>query len=219
MIQDGDKIAIGVSGGKDSMTLLTALASLRRYYPKNFEITAVTLDMGIGNFDTDVIRRYCESLDVSFNLEQSNIGKIIFDVRKEKNPCSLCANMRRGALHSLTTKLECNKLAFAHNYEDTIETLLMSLFYEGRTHLYSPVTYLDRRDITLIRPMIYVWEADIKAFVKEKNIQLVKNECPANGKTARQDMKELIANLEQTNPYIRSSIFHAIRTGGFEGWK
>lgn len=218
MIQDGDKIAVGVSGGKDSMTLLIELSKLRNFYPKKFDLEAITLTMGIGEFDVTPIQELCNSLGVNYTCEQTLIGKIIFEVRKETNPCSLCANMRRGALNNLAISLGCNKVAFAHNKDDVIETLLLSMFYEGRIHNFSPVTYLERKNIHLIRPLIYTEEKDIKGFINKYNIPIVKNPCPANGKTKRQYIKNLISDLFHENHDIKNNIFGALKRSGIDGW-
>ena len=218
MISEGDRIAIGVSGGKDSMTLLENMARLMCFYPKHFEIHAVTLDMGLENMDFTPISKLCAQLDIPFTLERTNIAKIIFDIRKEPNPCSMCANLRRGALHNAAISLGCNKVALAHNMDDVIETLLLSTFYEGRLHTFSPVTYLDRKNIYLIRPLIYSTEKEIKAFVKENNIEIVHNPCKANGNTKRQVIKDLIFEMSKQNKFIKSNIFGAIKRACLDGW-
>jgi len=218
MIDEGDRIAVGVSGGKDSLTLLLALSSLRNYYPKKFEIEAVTLTMGIGEFNLDPVKRLCDEIGVNYTIEETLIGKIVFEERHEKNPCSLCANMRRGALHNVALSLNCNKVALAHNKDDVIETLLLSLFYEGNIHTFSPVTYLERKKLYLIRPLIYVEEKDIKSFIKESGITIVPSPCHANGKTKRQYIKELISQMSIENRRIKSNIFGAIKRAGKDGW-
>ena len=164
MINDGDKIAIGISGGKDSLTLLYALSHLRRFYPKNFDIEAITVSMGFKEMDFSPVEKLCRELDVNYTVVETEIADIIFSHRKETNPCSLCARMRKGAFNAKVKELGCNKEAYAHHYDDVIETMMMSLIYEGRFHCFSPVTYLDRSDITLIRPLIYVEEKDIIGF-------------------------------------------------------
>lgn len=218
MISEGDRIAIGVSGGKDSMTLLVNMARLMRFYPKRFQIYAVTLDMGLENMDFTPISSLCRQLDIPFTLEQTNIAKIIFDIKKEPNPCSMCANLRRGALHNTAKNLGCNKVALAHNMDDVIETLLLSTFYEGRLHTFSPVTYLDRKNLYLIRPLIYSTEKEIKAFVKENDVEIVHNPCKANGNTKRQIIKDLIFEMSKENKFIKSNIFGAIKRAGLDGW-
>jgi tRNA 2-thiocytidine biosynthesis protein TtcA len=219
MISDGDRIAVGVSGGKDSLILLLALHTLQRFFPKKFELEAVSLTLGIGEFDLTPIKLLCENLEINYTIEETLIGKIIFEERKETNPCSLCANMRRGALHNLAIKLNCNKVALGHHRDDAIETLLLSTFYEGRIHTFSPVTYLDRKNLTMIRPMLYVEEKDIKTCIKEKNLQVVVNPCCANGKTKRQFIKEMVFDLERETHDIKSNLFGAIKRSGIDGWK
>jgi len=219
MIQDGDKIAVGVSGGKDSLTLLIGLSKLQKFLPRKFELEAITLTLGIGEFDCTPIAELCKEIGVNYTVEETLIGKIVFEARNEKNPCSLCANLRRGALNNKAKALGCNKVALAHNRDDVIETLLMSTFYEGRLHTFSPVTYLERKDIHVIRPLIYTEEKEIKAFIKQNNIQIVKNPCEANGKTKRQYIKDLIYSLSKENVNLKSNLFGAIKRSGIDSWK
>jgi len=218
MIQDGDRIAVGVSGGKDSLTLLVALRKLQEYYPKKFELEAVTLTMGIGEFDLSPVQALCREIGVNYTIEETYIGKIVFEIRQEKNPCSMCANLRRGALNNMAKKLGCNKVALAHNRDDAIETLLLSTFYEGRIHTFSPVTYLERKDIHLIRPLIYVEEKDIKEFIKKNSMVIVPSPCSANGRTKRQYIKELLKELSKDNREIKSNIFGAIKRSHIDSW-
>ncbi len=218
MIQEGDRIAVGVSGGKDSLTLLVALRRLMDFYPLKFEVKAVTLAMNIGEMDFSPVMKLCEDIGVEYIIEDTNIGKIVFEARQEKNPCSLCANLRRGALNNTALRLGCNKVALAHNCDDVVETLLLSTFYEGRIHTFSPVTYLDRKNITVIRPLIYVEEKQIKAFIKNRNLQTVQNPCTANGYTKRQYIKDLIKHLSVDNREIKNTIFGAIKRSGLDGW-
>lgn len=218
MIQEGDRIAVGVSGGKDSLTLLIALRRLMDFYPVPFSIKAVTLEMGIGDSDFTSVGELCKDIGVDYIIEETNIGKIVFEGRQEKNPCSLCANLRRGALNNAALRLGCNKVALAHNRDDALETLLLSIFYEGRIHSFSPVTYLDRKGITVIRPLIYVEEKQIKAFVKEQNLQVIHNPCTANGHTKRQYIKELLRSLMVDNRELKNNIFGAIKRSGLDGW-
>lgn len=218
MIENGDNIAIGVSGGKDSLTLLMGLKGLQRYYPKKFHIEALTLSMGFDDFDLSGIQKLCKEIDVPYNIIDTKIAKIIFDVRKESNPCSLCTKMRKGALHKEALKLGCKKFALGHHFEDTIETFFMSLFYEGRFSCFSPVTYLDRSDITLIRPMIYIPEQIIKGFSTRYNLPIVKNPCPEDGHTKREYIKNLINNLSKEDNGLKDRIFGAIKRSGIENW-
>jgi tRNA(Ile)-lysidine synthase TilS/MesJ len=218
MIREGDQIAVGVSGGKDSLTLLVALRKLMDFYPVRFELKAITLAMGIGEPDFSPVSDLCREIGVEHIIEDTYIGKVVFEARQEQNPCSLCANLRRGALNNTALKHGCNKVALAHNRDDVIETLLLSTFYEGRIHSFSPVTYLDRKDIYVIRPLIYVEEKQIKAFIKTNNIQIVHNPCTANGHTKRQYIKELLTELSSDKRDIKSNIFGAIKRSGLDGW-
>lgn len=218
MIEDGDKIAIGISGGKDSLTLLYALANLRRFYPKKYELEAITVNMGFPELDFSAVAKLCNELNVNYTVVNTQIAEIVFDYRKENNPCSLCAKMRKGAFNDKAKELGCNKEAYAHHYDDVIETMMMSLIYEGRFHCFSPVTYLDRSDITLIRPLIYVEESDIKGFRNANNLPVVTNPCPVDGYTKREYIKQLIKNLGCESPGLRERLFHAIQTGNVNGW-
>lgn len=219
MINDHDKIAVGISGGKDSLTLLYALNGLKRFYPHPFEIHAVTVDLGFDNLNLTKIQALCEELDVEYSIVKTDIAQIIFEDRKEKNPCSLCAKMRKGALNEAIKKADCNKVAYAHHKDDVVVTMLMSLIYEGRFHTFSPVTYLDRMDLTVIRPLIYMNEADVIGFVHKYDIPVVKSPCPADGYTKRQYAEELLAQLNKENPGVKERMFSAIQNGSMEGWK
>lgn len=218
MIDDGDRIAIGVSGGKDSLTLLYALSNLQRFYPKKFDIEAITVSMGIKDMDFSSVKNLCKELGVNYTIVETEIAEIIFSRRKESNPCSLCAKMRKGAFNTKAKELGCNKEAYAHHFDDVIETMMMSLIYEGRFHCFSPVTYLDKSDITLIRPLIYVREADIKGFRNAYNLPVVKNLCPIDGYTKRQYVKDLIKTLQSENPGLKEQLFNAIKTSNIPGW-
>lgn len=219
MIDEGDKIAVGVSGGKDSLVLLCALAELSRYYPKKFTVMALTLDMGYKS-DYSKIQKLCDKLGVEFKVKYTNIKEVIFDIRKESNPCSLCAKMRRGALNDFAIENGCRKVALGHHNDDVLETFFLSLIHEGRIHCFSPVTYLDRTDIYQIRPMIYVRERDIRGVVKNHDIPVIKNECPADGYTQREYMKDLIKRIEkETHPGLRKRLFRAIQDSTIDGWK
>ncbi|NLP14528.1 MAG: tRNA 2-thiocytidine(32) synthetase TtcA [Clostridium sp.] len=218
MIQDGDRVAVGVSGGKDSLALLVALRQIKNFLPRKFEIEAVTLTMGIGEFDPAPIKELCRKIDVNYTIEETLIGKIVFEAREEKNPCSLCANLRRDALNNAAKRLNCNKVALAHHRDDVIETLLLSTFYEGRLHTFSPVTYLDRKDLYVIRPLIYTEEKLVKEFIKGNNITTVPNPCQMNGKSRRQYIKDLLTNLKEVNCEIKNNIFGAIKRSGIDRW-
>lgn len=213
MINDGDRIAVGVSGGKDSLTLLIALAELRRFYPQTFKVVGVSLDMGYPDVSFADVEKLCKELDVEYVVQKTDIAEIIFDVRKEKNPCSLCAKMRRGGVNNLAVELGCNKVALGHHNDDVLETFFLSLFYEGRLNCFSPVTYLSRKDIYVIRPMIYLPESEIKGFAAQENLPVVFNPCPMDGYSKRQDMKEYIADHNRNDKFFKTKIMHAIQTG------
>ena len=219
MIADGDKISVGISGGKDALTLLYALHGLRRFYPQKFDIHAVTVDLGFGNLDLSRIESICaDELQIPYTIVKTDIADIIFEQRKESNPCSLCAKMRKGALNEAIKKEGCNKVAYAHHKDDVVETMLMSLIYEGRFHTFSPVTYLDRMDLTVIRPLMYMNEADVIGFVNKNQIPVVKSPCPADGYTKREYVKQLLKKLNQENPGVKERMFTAIQDGGMAGW-
>lgn len=212
MIAPGDHVAVGVSGGKDSLLLLYALALYRRFSKNPYTLTAVTLTMGLQPFDLGGVRALCETLGVPYIVRETEIGKVIFEERKEKNPCSLCAKMRRGALVDLCLETGANKLALGHHRDDAIETLLMSLFYEGRFHTFHPKTYLSRTGITAIRPLCYLPEYHVRHMVQELNLPVVKSPCPANGETKRQEMKELMQALRKRYPDAPDRFLHALQS-------
>ena len=211
MIEANDRVAVGVSGGKDSLLLLYAMSLYRKFCPVPFELTAVTLTMGMEPFDLTGVKALCESLDVPYIIKETDIGRIIFEERKEKNPCSLCAKMRRGALNELCVENGFNKIALGHHRDDAIETLLMSLIFEGRIHTFHPVTYLSRINITQIRPLVYVPEKHIIHMAKALNLPIVKSPCPANGYTKRQEIKDLLTTLSKTYPNLRELMLSALR--------
>lgn len=219
MISDGDKLAIGVSGGKDSQLLVLAMKELQRFLPEKFELVAITIDLGFEKFDKKSLLDFYESAGVDFHIEKTNISQIVFDVRKEQNPCALCANMKRGAIYNAAIKLGCNKVAFAHHMDDVLETFLMSQIYEGRIHTFSPVTHMDRKNVTLIRPMIYTEERLVKSVVKHLGLSPIGSGCPADGITKRQKAKELIRDLSRENRHIKASLFGAIQRAEICGWK
>ena len=218
MIAEGDKIAVGVSGGKDSLTLLYLLAALRRYYPTHYGLQAVTIDMGLPGMDFSPVAALCEKLEVPYQIKKTEIGPIIFDYRHEKNPCSMCAKMRRGALNDVLLSLGCNKIALGHHFDDAVETFLMSLFYEGRIGCFEPVTYLSRTGITQIRPMLYVGEQAITHFAEKYELPVVHNVCPADKHTKRQEVKELIVSLQAQYPDLKSKIFGAMQRQPLPKW-
>ncbi len=195
MIESGDKIAVGISGGKDSLTLLYGLHGLMRFYPEPFTIHAVTVDLGFDNLNLSKIKELCTQLEVPYTIVKTDIANIIFHERKETNPCSLCSKMRKGALNEAIKAVGCNKVAYAHHKDDVVETMLMSLIYEGRFHTFSPVTYLDRMDLTVIRPLMYMHEADVIGFINKFHVPIVKSPCPADGHTKREYVKELLKKL------------------------
>lgn len=218
MIEEGDKIAVGISGGKDSLTLLYALCHLRHFYPQKFEIYAITVDMGFQNVNFDEIKALCNSLDVKYTIIKTEISQIIFETRKESNPCSLCAKMRKGALNDAIKKIGCNKVAYAHHKDDAIETMLMSLIYEGRLHTFSPVTNLERTELTVIRPLIYMNEVDIIGFVNKHDVPVLKSTCPVDGQTKREYIKNLLRQINLENPGVKDRMFTAIQNSSMEGW-
>lgn len=211
MIQPGDRVAVGVSGGKDSMLLLKALALYRRFSGKDFALEALMLTMGFEPFDVSPVQALCEEIDVPLTVRRTEIGQIVFHERKEKNPCALCAKMRRGALNNLARERGCGKLALGHHRDDVIETFLMSLFFEGRLHTFHPVTCLSKSGITVIRPMVYLPEKDIIHEARVQRLPIVKNPCPADGQTARQDMKDLLTELTKRYPFVRERLLSALR--------
>ena len=218
MIEEGDNIAVGISGGKDSLTLLYALHGLMRFYPMHFTVHAVTVDLGFENLNLEEIQNLCERLNVKYTIVKTDIAQIVFDTRKEENPCALCAKMRKGALNNAIKAAGCNKVAYAHHKDDVVETMLLSLIYEGRFHTFAPVTYLDRTDLTVIRPLMYMNEADVIGFVHKYNVPVVKSPCPADGHTKREYVKTLLRQLNLENPGVKERMFTAIQTGNLKGW-
>lgn len=218
MIEAGDKIAVGVSGGKDSLTLLMLLAKLRAYYPKPFELEAVTIDMGLGGMDFTPVADLCRALDVPYSRVQTEIGPVIFEYRREKNPCSMCAKMRRGALNDALLAKGIHKIALGHHYDDAVETFLLSLLYEGRLSCFQPVTYLSRTGVTQIRPMLYVGEKAVENFAQRMNLPVVHNTCPADKSTKRQEVKDLLAQLQTAYPDLKTKIFGAMQRLPLPEW-
>lgn len=210
MINEGDKIAIGISGGKDSLTLLYALSGMRRFYPKKYELVAISVDLGLGIQNMDKIKELCDSLEVPFYIEKTEIGNIVFDIRKEKNPCSLCAKMRKGALNNKALELGCNKIAYAHHKDDIIETMMMSFIYEGRINSFAPVTHLEKTGLYVLRPMMYVSEAEVIGFKNKYQLPVAKNPCPVDGHTKREYIKKLISEINKENPGVKERMFTAI---------
>lgn len=218
MISDGDKIAVGISGGKDSLALLYSLAELRRFYPKKFELVAITVDMSFPDTEYSSIEAFCKKLSVEYHIVKTQIYSVIFEERKEKSPCSLCAKMRRGALYSAAKELGCNKVALGHHFDDAVETFMLNLFFEGRIGCFSPVTYLSRIDLHMIRPLLYAPEKDVRYFASKADLPVVKSTCPADGNTQREEMKTLLHELDIKHKGLRYRIFGAIQRGEIDGF-
>ncbi|MEA5002543.1 MAG: tRNA 2-thiocytidine biosynthesis TtcA family protein [Christensenella sp.] len=212
MIRPGDKVAVGLSGGKDSMLLLYALKLYQKYAKKDYELCAITIDLGFGNYATDVMQRYADELDIPLTIVKTNISEIVFDIRKEKNPCSLCAKMRKGAFYENAQNLHCNKAAFAHHGDDVIQTLLMSLMYEGRMNTFSPKSYMSRRGITLLRPFVFLRESDIISAVRRHDIPIAKNPCPIDFSTKREQAKDIVNYLNSLYPGTADNMLNAIKS-------
>lgn len=210
MIQDGDVVGVGVSGGKDSVALLYALKLFQRFSPMKYELKALSLTLGFDGFDLSPIKRLCEEIDVEYIVKPTEIGKIVFEERKEKNPCSLCSRFKRAALHNLCNDHSITKLALGHHRDDAIETLFLSMFYEGRIHTFNPVTYLSRKDLTMIRPMIYAEEREIKGVIRRHNLPVVKSPCPADGSTKREYMKQSLLKFYKDIPHSNERLLKAL---------
>ena len=237
MIEDGDKIAVALSGGKDSTTMLLGLKNLQRFYPKKFELVAVTVNLGYESFDFTQVSELCRALDVPYHFDSSDFRalcdklnvpffeefshtkEIVFDIRNEKNPCSLCANLRRGILNSVAKREGCNKIALGHNEDDVLETFFLNLLYAGNINTFAPVSYMDRSQITLIRPLIYAPEKYIRGFVKKNNITPMPKCCPMDGTSKREDMKNLIQTFQKDIPTVRANLYGAIKRSNIKGWE
>ena len=219
MIEDGDKIAVGLSGGKDSITLLMGLKALQRFYPKKFEIVAISVNPGFEFFNSNFLQETCNKIGVKYVEAKSDIKEIVFDVRKEKNPCSLCANLRRGILNSTAVEHGCNKLALGHNEDDVLETFFLNFLYAGNLSTFAPVSYMDRSQVTLIRPLVYAPEKEIRKFVKRQGIDVMPKTCPMDGVSKREYMKDLIYKLLVDIPNVRANIMGAIKRANINGWK
>lgn len=218
MIQDGDKIAIGVSGGKDSLALLYALSGLQKFIPEKIDIVAITVDLGFGNFETEEIRKLCEKLGIEYHLVKTQIADILKAKIKDGSFCSLCAKMRKGALNNFATALGCNKIAYAHHKDDFVETMILSLFYEGQFFSFPPVKYYEDVDLTVIRPLLYVPEKDIIGFQNKMTLQSIKNPCPFDKNTKREYVKNILRQLKKDNPEIQQKMFNAILKGKIYEW-
>ena len=218
MIEEGDKIIIGLSGGKDSITLAMGLKALQRFYPKKFEILCVSINPGFEFFNSDFLKETCNKIGVPFIEEKSHIKEIVFDIRNEKNPCSLCANLRRGILNSVAIREGCNKIALGHNQDDVLETFLMNILYTGSISTFAPVSYMDRSKMTLIRPLIYISEKQTRSFIKNNNITIMPKACPMDGKSKREDIKKLLYDLNKQIPHVRANMYGAIKRSKIKGW-
>ena len=219
LIDEGDKIAVGLSGGKDSFTLLMALKALQRFYPLHFDLIAISIDPGFDFFNRNFLKNKCEEIGVPLFIEESHIKEIVFDIRKEKNPCSLCANLRRGILNSTAIRENCNKIALGHNQDDALETFLLNFIYAGSLSTFAPISYMDRSKMTLIRPLIDTPEKEIKKFVKRANVELMPKVCPMDGISKREDMKKMIMEWEKKLPNVRANMVGAIKRANINGWK
>lgn len=219
MIEDGDKIAVGLSGGKDSIALLIGLKNLQRFYPKKFEIIAISINPGFEFFNSDFLKKTCNNIGVQYVEEESHIKEIVFDIRNEKNPCSLCANLRRGILNSTAIREGCNKIALGHNEDDVLETFFLNLLYGGSINTFAPTSYMDKSKITLIRPLIYAPEKSIKTFIKKNDIEVMPKCCPMDGVSKREDIKKLIWEFQKEIPNVKANIYGAIKRSTIKGWK
>lgn len=218
MIEEGDKIAVCLSGGKDSITLLYGLKALQRFYPKHFDLIAISINPGFDFFNENLLKDICKKIDIPLFIENNHAKEIVFDIRKEKNPCSLCANLRRGIINSIAIKEHCNKIALGHNQDDVLETFLLNLLYTGTINTFSPISFMDRTKITLIRPLVFTSEKDIKKYIKRNNITIMNKVCPMDGKSKREDMKLQIISWQKNIPMIRANLFGAILRN-LDDWK
>ena len=220
LIQPGDRIAVGISGGKDSLILLCTLANMRKFLPMKYDLVAITVDPYFNNIQTDFsqVEELCRRLQVTYEVRRSQLGNIIFEQRKESNPCSLCARMRRGILHDMSKKHNCNKLALGHHFDDAVQTFFMNLFYGGKIGCFSPMSYLSRKDLYLIRPMVFCEESKVKSAAQRYHLPVVKSECPVDGHTCRQSTQELIKDLEKQFPDLRKKVMGALQRANIDGW-
>ncbi|MDY2827348.1 MAG: ATP-binding protein [Eubacteriales bacterium] len=218
MIRAGDRVAVGVSAGKDSLTLLCALAEMRKFYPHPYEVAALTVNMGFPGMDFSPVAELCRQLEVPFHVVKTEISTVVFDIRKEKNPCSLCAKLRRGALHGAAKEMGYGTVALGHHFDDVVDTFMLNLFYEGRIGCFQPVTELSRVGVRVIRPMLYLPEKEIRYFASHEKLPVIKSPCPADGNTKRAEMKKLLSELERENKGLRYRIFGAIKRSGIDGF-
>ena len=219
MLCAGDRVAVGVSGGKDSMALLAALVHLRRYHPSHFELEAVTIDMGFPGMDFAPVAAWCDAHAVPYTLIKTDIREIVFDVRQEDNPCSLCSKMRRGALNDAMKQRGCNKLALGHHFDDAVETFLMNLLFTGQLACFKPATYMSRADVTQIRPMLYLGEGTIASLVRDEGLPLVPTTCPEDKESKREEIKLLIKRLSAEYPDLKDKVFGAMQRLPLDGWE
>lgn len=219
MIEEGDKIAVGLSGGKDSITLLMGLKALQRFYPKHFELVAISVNPGFEFFDSNFLREICSKIGVPYIEYKGHIKEIVFDIRKEKNPCSLCANLRRGILNTTAIEQGCNKLALGHNEDDVLETFFLNMLYAGNLSTFAPVSYMDRSKITLIRPLVYAPEKEIRKFIKRNEIKVMPKNCPMDGVSKREEIKDMLYKLTVKIPNVRANLMGAIKRANINGWK
>ena len=219
MIEEGDKIAVGLSGGKDSITLLMGLKALQRFYPKHFELVAISVNPGFEFFVSNFLRAICSKIGVPYIEYEGHIKEIVFDIRKEKNPCSLCANLRRGILNSTAIEQGCNKLALGHNEDDVLETFFLNMLYAGNLSTFAPVSYMDRSKITLIRPLVYAPEKEIRKFIKRNEIKVMPKNCPMDGVSKREEIKDMLYKLTVKIPNVRANLMGAIKRANINGWK
>lgn len=218
MIEEGDRVALGLSGGKDSLALLCALSGISRFYPKKFQVVAIYVDLGYGNVQDSGMREWCKKWEVPFYRVDTQIGEIVMEERKETHPCSLCAKMRKGALCAKAVELGCNKIAYAHHRDDFIETMMMNLIFQGRFYAFPPVTKMEDSGLSVIRPMMLVSEAEVKGFQRKQKFPVLKNPCPVDGKTKREEIKTLIKELNRSYPGVSKKFFSAIVNGKIDDW-
>lgn len=218
MIEEGDRIAVGVSGGKDSLTLLLALEELSRFYPKKFSVCAVRVDLGFGDADDREVRKFCRELSTEYSAVRTQIGQIVMVGRKEKNPCALCAKLRKGALVKEALRMGCNKIAYAHHKDDFIETMLLSLIFQGQFYAFPPVTWFADTKLTILRPLMLVEEAQVKGFCSRYQIPVMKSLCPVDGTTKRAYAKKLLEQIQREHPGAKERMFHAITEGRIPDW-
>ena len=218
MIDAGDAVAVGVSGGKDSLLLLLALNHLKSFYPKPFHLEAITIELGFEGMDFAPVAALCRELDVPYTCLKTDIKEVVFDVRQESNPCALCAKMRRGALNNAIRERGISKLALGHHFDDAVETFMMSLLFEGRISCFRPVTYMDRSGVTQIRPLIYAGAQKIANLSRELQVPVVENPCPQDKASKRYEIKKLLADMCREYPDMKSKLFGAMQRLPLPGW-